>query len=223
MSLADAIRAVSARIGARPEDFATAMSFETGGTFNPAIRGGAGNRHVGLIQFGIPEQQRYGVTQQTPAEQQVQAAGRFLQDRGFKPGMGLLDLYSTINAGSPGRYRASDTANGGTAGSVADKVNGQMEAHKAKAAALLGGTYTPSAPSAPGAQAPQAPQAPQAGTSLADALPGAALPTFGQNTVIVPSGPDPVEQAKADQAALAQKATAEQQRRQALLSVSAFY
>lgn len=214
MSLADAIRAVSARIGARPEDFATAMSFETGGTFNPAIRGGAGNRHVGLIQFGVPEQQKYGVTQQTPAEQQVQAAGRFLQDRGFKPGMGLLDLYSTINAGSPGRYRASDTAAGGTAGSVADKVNSQMEAHKAKAAALLGGTYTPATPAA---------QTPQAGSSLADALPGAALPTFGQNTVVLPSGPDPVEQAKADQAALQQKATAEQQRRQALLSVSAFY
>jgi hypothetical protein len=220
MSLADAIRAEAARIGAQPRDFATAISFETGGTFNPAIRGGAGNRHVGLIQFGIPEQQKYGVTQATPAEQQVQAAGRYLQDRGFKPGMGLLDLYSTINAGSPGRYKASDTANGGTAGSVMDKVNTQMGPHMQKAAALLGGSFTPKAMT--GAPAPTA-QAPQAGSDLAAALPGAALPTFAPPTVVVPAGPDPVEQQKATDLALQQKSAAEQQRRQALLSVSAFY
>lgn len=214
MSLADAIRATAARIGARPEDLATAMSFETGGTFNPAIRGGAGNRHVGLIQFGVPEQQRYGVTQQTPAEQQVQAAGRFLQDRGFKPGMGLLDLYSTINAGSPGRYNASDTKAGGTAGSVADKVNSQMGPHMQKAAALLGGSFTPKAPAG---------QAPQAGTGLADALPGAALPTFNPVPVVLPAGPDPVQQAQVEATARQQRTEADQQRKQALLSVSAFY
>ncbi|WP_394889919.1 hypothetical protein ACG873_31690 [Mesorhizobium sp. AaZ16] len=45
--------------------------------------------------------------------------------------------------GAPGRYDASDANNGGAAGIVRDKVEQQMEQHKAKAAALLGGNYVP--------------------------------------------------------------------------------
>lgn len=174
-----------------PLDLGTAISYETGGTFNPAIRGGAGNRHVGLIQFGIPEQAHYGVTQQTPAAQQVDAAGRFLVDRGFKLGMGLADLYSAINAGHVGLYNRSDAGNGGAPGTVLDKVNDQMGGHKAKAAALLGGTSTPTpSPAARGGTKPQA------GTDLAQALPGATLPTLAAPipvsvaSAFTPSPPD---------------------------------
>ena len=52
--------------------------------------------------------------------------------------MSGLDLYSTINAGAPGRYSASDANNGGAPGDVRDKWENQMGAHRAKALALLG-------------------------------------------------------------------------------------
>lgn len=142
----DALIASAQRIGADPLEYATVMSYETGGTFNPSIRGGAGNRHIGLIQFGIPEQQKYGAIQGQSFEEQLPAVEGYLTDRGFKPGMGILDLYSTINAGRPGRYNASDAGNGGAPGTVADKVNTQMGAHRAKAAAFLGGDFTPVIP-----------------------------------------------------------------------------
>lgn len=57
--------------------------------------------------------------------------------------MGRLDVYSAINAGAAGRYNATDAHNGGAPGTVRDKVETQMADHEAKAAALLGGTFTP--------------------------------------------------------------------------------
>ncbi|WP_205821039.1 hypothetical protein [Methylobacterium nonmethylotrophicum] len=144
--LRDALIASAQRIGANPLDLATVISYETGGTFSPSIRGGAGNRHIGLIQFGPAEQRDYGASQGQSFEEQLGAAERYLQARGFQPGMGILDLYSTINAGRPGRYNASDAGNGGAPGTVADKVNTQMGAHRAKAAAFLGGDFTPTMP-----------------------------------------------------------------------------
>ncbi|MBP2495306.1 hypothetical protein ABID82_002362 [Methylobacterium sp. PvP062] len=137
----DALIASAQRIGADPLDLATVMSFESG--FSPSIRGGSGNRHIGLIQFGPTEQQQYGASQDQSFADQLPAVERYLTDRGFKPGMGMLDLYSTVNAGRPGLYDRSDTANGGTPGTVADKVNGQMAGHRAKAAAFLGGAFSP--------------------------------------------------------------------------------
>jgi len=56
----------------------------------------------------------------------------------------MLDIYSAINAGSVGRYNASDANNGGAPGTVKDKVEKQMGGHRQKALALLGGEFTPS-------------------------------------------------------------------------------
>lgn len=135
--LRSAIPAAAAELGVSAEDLATVISYETGGKFDPSIRGGAGNRHIGLIQFGPSEQRMYGASQdQTPGEQ-MQAVVKYLKHRGFKPGMGILDLYSTINAGSPGRYGASDANNGGAPGTVRDKVENQMAGHRARARRLL--------------------------------------------------------------------------------------
>lgn len=220
MSIADAFRTTAAQIGARPQDLATVASYESGGKLNPAVMGGAGGRYAGIFQFGPWEQSHYGISNRSTAEQQVVAAGKFLQDRGFKPGMGLLDMYSAINAGRVGRYNASDAGNGGAPGSVRDKVEKQMEGHKAMAAALLGGLGgDPSSAPAPG-------QAPQAGTDLAAALgPGITLPTLAPAVPLVISGaPDPTVQAQQAQQSQEQKAQqAQQQQKQALLSVSAFY
>ncbi|WP_299911617.1 hypothetical protein [uncultured Paracoccus sp.] len=73
-----------------------------------------------------------------PVADQMRAVEKYLVNAGFKPGMGLLDMYSAVNAGSVGRYNASDANNGGAPGTVRDKVMNQMAGHREKAAALLG-------------------------------------------------------------------------------------
>ncbi|KQT07825.1 hypothetical protein ASG40_13030 [Methylobacterium sp. Leaf399] len=145
-----AILATAGRIGASPLDLGTTISYETGGTFDPWKKGPTTQwgEHRGLIQWGEPQRQKYGVTQDMPVAAQVEAAGNYLVDAGFKPGMGLIDLYSAVNAGRVGRYNASDANNGGAPGTVADKVNNQMSGHQAKAAAFLGGEFVAAMPDA---------------------------------------------------------------------------
>jgi hypothetical protein len=139
-NLVNAVRASSQRLGINPSDLLTAMSYETGGKLDPNLWGGAGGRYLGLIQFGPEEQRTYGVKPGMSVGDQVNAAEDFLRDRGVKPGMGLLDIYSTINAGRPGLYDRSDASNGGAPGTVADKVATQMVGHRARANAMLYGS-----------------------------------------------------------------------------------
>lgn len=143
------IIATAQALGVDPVDLATAISYETAGTFDPTKAGPTTQwgQHRGLIQFGEPQAQKYGVDWSDPVGSQLGANGavaKYLRDTGVRPGMGLLDIYSAINAGGVGRYGASDANNGGAPGTVADKVRDQMAAHRAKAAALLGDEgYTP--------------------------------------------------------------------------------
>jgi hypothetical protein len=130
-------------IGADPLDLATAISYETAGTFDPTKRGPTTQwgQHRGLIQFGEPQAQQYGVDWNDPLGSQLGPNGaiaKYFISSGFKPGMSGLDLYSTINAGAPGKYGASDANNGGAPGNVRDKWERQMGGHREKAAALLG-------------------------------------------------------------------------------------
>ena len=134
--MASNIRTLAANIGANPRDVAAMMSFESG--FRPNVWGGSGDNYYGLIQAGANERKQYGITPGGSLADQFGGIERFFKGRGFKPGMSGLDLYSTVNAGSPGRYNASDAANGGTWGTVADKWNSQMGPHFAKADSLLG-------------------------------------------------------------------------------------
>lgn len=129
-------------IGADPVDLATVISYETGGTFDPTKRGPTTQygQHRGLIQFGEPQAAKLGVDWNNPIDSQLGANGavaKYFQGAGYKPGMGMLDLYSAVNAGSVGRYNASDAGNGGAPGTVRDKVTGQMAGHRAKAEKLL--------------------------------------------------------------------------------------
>jgi hypothetical protein len=138
-ALADAIKAEAAELGTDPTDLATIMSYETGGTFNvwqkgPTTKWG---RHIGLIQMGEPQRKKYGYYQGMPEAEAVKSVGRYFRDNGFKPGMGLLDMYSIVNAGAPGRYNAVD---GKT--TVRQKVE-SMGPHRRKAAAFLGDGSSP--------------------------------------------------------------------------------
>lgn len=219
--LAEAIKATSARIGANPLDLATAMSYETGGTFDPWKAGPTTQwgQHRGLIQWGEPQRQKYGVSQATPVADQVAAAGRYLQDAGFKPGMGLADLYSAINAGRVGRYNASDAKNGGAPGTVLDKVNNQMAGHRTKAGQLLGGLGEAYAQPV----GPASGQAPQAGSALAEALPGATLPTFTPSSIAAVIAPTAPTQAAVEPLRRQQAEAENQARRRALLSIASAF
>src|ERR1044071_8130414 len=143
--LAQAIVTTANKIGINPEDLATAISYETGGTFDKLAPGPTTQwgRHRGLIQWGEPQAKQYGVTQDSSVTDQLDAVGRYLVDRGVKPGMGMLDVYSAINAGRVGKYDASDANNGGAPGTVRDKV-ASMAKHRKNAVALLAGLMTPS-------------------------------------------------------------------------------
>jgi hypothetical protein len=143
--LAQAILSSAQRLGVDPLDVATAVSYETAGTFDPWKRGPTTKwgQHRGLIQWGEPQRAKYGVFEGQPVGAQMQAAERYLKDAGVRPGMGLLDIYSAINAGRVGRYGASDAAAGGAPGTVADKVRNQMGGHRKNAEKLLGGLVAP--------------------------------------------------------------------------------
>jgi hypothetical protein len=146
-----AIAKHSKRIGANPMDFATVISYETGGTFDPWQKGPTTKwgRHIGFIQMGEPQRKQYGYTPGKSIDELVGASADYLKREGFKPGMGLLDMYSTINAGAPGLYHRSDTAAGGAPGTVADKVRYQMHGHRQKAVKLMAGHNLPATMSLP--------------------------------------------------------------------------
>lgn len=143
MDLRTGILETANALGMDPVDLATIISYETAGSFDPTKAGPTTQwgQHRGLIQWGQPQAQQYGVDWNDPLGSQLGAEGaivRYYRDRGWKPGMGMLDAYSIVNAGSPGRYNASDANNGGAPGTVADKVSQQMGGHRQNALALLG-------------------------------------------------------------------------------------
>ena len=108
--------------GYNADDLLKVMQYESSG--DASRWGGKGGQYFGLIQFGPNERAQFGVDTKNPSEQnQIDATFKYLAARGYKPGMPLIDLYSTINAGSPGHYNASD-GNGTVASHVA-KMMGQ--------------------------------------------------------------------------------------------------
>lgn len=108
---------VAQHFNLNPNDVASIFSYETAGTLDPKKVGVAqsgsrkGQSFLGLIQFGEAERKQYKIDANSTPEQWSTAIIGYMTDRGFKPGMSMLDFYSTINAGKPGRYGASD--NGG--------------------------------------------------------------------------------------------------------------
>ena len=143
--LAAAIMATAQRLQINPVDLATAISYETAGTFDPWKRGPTTQwgQHRGLIQWGEPQRQKYGVYEGMPNSEQLNSVEKYLTDAGVQPNMGLLDIYSAINAGKVKRYDASDANNGGAWGTVRDKVESQMDGHRAKAEQLLASAAKP--------------------------------------------------------------------------------
>lgn len=225
MDIRSGIVSTARALGMSPLDLATIMSYETAGTFDPAKAGPTTQwgQHRGLIQFGQPQAQQYGVNWQDPIGSQLGpdgAVAKYFRAHGWQPGMGLMDAYSVVNAGAPGRYGASDSNNGGAPGTVADKVNNQFGPHRAKAQAFLGDALMGGAPAMqPNTQMAAAGQ-PGAGYMptmplLPDATPSGLASLFDPQ----PSGPMPQMQARAQQKA---DAEAEQRRKEALFGGTLF-
>lgn len=128
---------VAEQLGVSAKDILTVMSFETGGSFNPRVKGGKNNDYYGLIQFSPENRQKYGLTGSETIAEQVQAAGKYLVDAGVKAGDGLLQIEAAVQAGDARKIHASDASNGGTPGDVLDKVSNQMDGHQKKAEALI--------------------------------------------------------------------------------------
>lgn len=186
-------------LGIDPVDLATTISYETGGTFDPTKKGPTTQwgQHMGLIQFGEPQAQEHGVDWARPIESQLGANGAvasYLRRAGVKPGMGLLDVYSAINAGAPGLYNRSDANNGGAPGTVRDKVEQQMAGHRAKAQALLAPYLSANvAPDASAGLMAYAPQQPQGGALASAPFASAGLPVAPvTEDVIVATTPEEV-------------------------------
>ncbi len=96
-----ALIAMAQRNGWDPADLAAIISYETGGTLNPLEPGrGAAAGRVGLIQAGPNERASYGLGS-GDWNREIQGIERYLKARGAKPGMGLADLYATVNGGNP--------------------------------------------------------------------------------------------------------------------------
>ncbi len=142
-TIADGIIETADALGIDPLVLAIVISYETAGSFDPLKRGPTTQwgTHRGLIQFGELQAERYGVDWNNPVESQLGANGavaRYMRAAGVKPGHGLLDAYSAVNAGAVGRYNRSDAHNGGTPGSVRDKVNRmEKEGHVTNAQRFL--------------------------------------------------------------------------------------
>lgn len=161
--LRSGIIATAEAIGADPMDLATAISYETAGTFDPTKKGPRTQwgQHRGLIQFGEPQAKQHGVNWDDPIGSQLGPDGAiasYFKSSGFQPGMSGLDLYSTINAGAPGRYNRSDANNGGAPGTVQDKWEKQMAGHREKAMQLIG-DYSPASAQAPQTESGLTPEA----------------------------------------------------------------
>lgn len=128
---AKAIQRTADRLGINATDLATIISYESAGSMSPSKRGGMNKdgsgkgSFLGLIQFSPPNQAKYGVHAGQTFDQQMNAVENYLRDRGVKPGMGILDVYSSINAGRPGKHPNDPIYN-------KSDVNGTQRQHIAK-------------------------------------------------------------------------------------------
>lgn len=138
-SAAQALVSHSNSLGLNPYDIATLISYETGGTFNPGVRGGKNNAHVGLIQFGAEEQRKYGIKPGMTFEQQMVAVAGYLKDRGARPGDDLLTLYKIVNGGN--RNVSSKASDGN--GTIEQHVARMRAEHAGNAARFLTGNADP--------------------------------------------------------------------------------
>lgn len=108
-----AVERVADRLGIDPTHLAAVIARESGG--NHQVWGGKGGNYYGLIQFGPPERQAYGVRMNMTFTEQLEGpVVRYFEDRFKKAnvplkGATLQQLYAAILTGTPkGNIHSSD-------------------------------------------------------------------------------------------------------------------
>ena len=97
--IADAIQWAAADLKINPNDLAAVISFETRGTFSPAIKNPSTSA-TGLIQFMADKYTAYGYTRNQfaalSASEQMKYVVQYLKGRGIGQGSGLGDIYDAV-------------------------------------------------------------------------------------------------------------------------------
>lgn len=134
---AAAVRRGAEMLGVDAEDYATALAYETAGSFDPWQKGPVTKwgRHRGTMQYGEPQAKEFGVHEKQSFEDQVTNSNvRYLKQRGVKPGADLLTIYKAINGGNVTVSENAKDING-TIRSHVEKMNRDW---RAKARKFLG-------------------------------------------------------------------------------------
>ena len=104
------VNAMAERLDTRPEYLLSAMSFETGGSFNPGVKNGLGSGATGLIQFMPKTAPELGTTTdelaKMTATEQLPYVEKYMQQhrkagKESRPLNSLDSVYETILAGHP--------------------------------------------------------------------------------------------------------------------------
>lgn len=90
----------ASRLGVDPYELGAVVHQESG--FRPNVWGGAGGKYRGLIQFGPGARKEVGLPDKSMSiSEQLPYVEKYLQQRGYQPGMGVAKLYATILGGNP--------------------------------------------------------------------------------------------------------------------------
>lgn len=128
---AEAIKRGAAALEIDPVDYATAISYESGGSFDPWKAGPVTKwgQHRGTIQYGEPQRKKYGVHEQQTFEDQVTNSNvRYLKDAGVKPGMKFAQIYAAINGGNVNKDL--NTPDADTGRTIADNIRIAEQQHR---------------------------------------------------------------------------------------------
>lgn len=131
-------------LGIDPVDYATAISYESSGTFDPWVKGPVTKwgQHRGTIQYGEPQRKTYGVYEGQSFEDQVTNSNvRYLKDAGVKPGDNFTKIYAAINGGSSkANLKTQDADTGRT---IADNIRKAETEHRQKVLQKFWGGVAP--------------------------------------------------------------------------------
>lgn len=103
---ASAMSGVADALGVNANDLMAIVSFETARTFSPTIRNPTSSA-TGIFQIVDRTAREMGfassadfLKKNPTVEQQAQVFGKYLKDRGVKPGMGAEDIYVAVTGGA---------------------------------------------------------------------------------------------------------------------------